>query len=129
AQPRYLMRRRAFALSWLAYASYYFCRKNVSVAKRTLEREMSMDVSALAAVDTGYLAAYAIGQFIMGLLGDRVGPRRLLGIGMIASALLVALAGASPVAMLLGVLFTVNGFAQATGWPGAVKAMTPWFAS
>ena len=114
---------RVFALTWLSYASYYLARKNVAVTKTALEDELSVSADLLAFVDTGYLAAYAAGQFAMGFLGDRLGPRRLVGLGMIASAALVALAGAVPAAATILVLFTANGFVQASGWPGNVKAM------
>lgn len=117
---------RVFVLTWVSYASYYLCRKNFSVGKSALQEEHGLSTEALALVDTGYLAAYAIGLFVMGFLGDRLGPRRLIGLGMLASAGLVIAAGATDAAIALGVLFAVNGLAQATGWPGNVKAMAAW---
>jgi sugar phosphate permease len=118
---------RAFALSWLAYASYYLCRKPFSVAKTSLEEELRLSERDLAWIDTGYLAAYALGQFVWGVLGDRLGPRRLLGLGMLASAVLTFVPGASGAAVAVAALTVMNGLAQSTGWSAAVKAMTPWF--
>jgi sugar phosphate permease len=123
------LRARVFAITWLAYASYYLCRKNFSVSKTALEDQMGMTKRVMGMVDTGYLLAYAVGQFVMGVLGDRLGPRRLVGVGMILSALLVAVAGSLTAAVGIAVAFTLNGFVQASGWPGTVKAMTPWFGS
>jgi sugar phosphate permease len=71
--------------------------------------------------------AYAVGQFAAGALGDRIGPRRLVGAGMIASAVLTAWSGASATALGLALSLTLNGAAQATGWPGTVQAMAPCF--
>ena len=121
------LRARVFLITWLAYASYYLCRKNFSVSKTALEDQLGMTRRVMGLVDTGYLLAYAIGQFVMGVLGDRLGPRRLVGVGMILSALLVAVAGSLSAALGIAVAFTFNGFVQASGWPGTVKAMTPWF--
>ncbi|TMA20769.1 MAG: MFS transporter, partial [Deltaproteobacteria bacterium] len=122
------MRRwRVFTLTWLSYATYYFARKNFPVAKRTIQTELGISTAGLAAIDTGYLATYAIGQFAGGWLGDRIGSRRLIGYGMILSALLIAAFGASSTASLFALFFGLNGFVQATGWPGNVKAMAAWY--
>ena len=122
------MRRwRVFTLTWLSYATYYFARKNFPVAKRTIQTELGVSTAGLAAIDTGYLATYAIGQFAGGWLGDRIGSRRLIGYGMILSALLIAAFGTSSTASLFALFFGLNGFVQATGWPGNVKAMAAWY--
>src|SRR5687767_5979208 len=77
---------RAFALTWFSYAGYYLTRKPLSVVKARLQDEMGVSTYMLGFMETGYLAAYALGQFVSGLIGDRVGARRLLGVGMIGSA-------------------------------------------
>ena len=120
-------RRGVFALTWLSYATYYFARKNFPVAKRTIERDLGVTTAGLAAIDTGYLTTYAIGQFAGGWLGDRVGSRRMVGLGMIGSAALCAAFGASSTTNLFALFFGLNGFFQATGWPGNVKAMAAWY--
>jgi len=122
-----MRRLRVFLLTWVSYATYYFARKNFPVAKRTIQTELGVSTAGLAAIDTGYLATYAIGQFAGGWLGDRIGSRRLIGYGMILSALLIAAFGASSSASLFALFFGLNGFVQATGWPGNVKAMAAWY--
>src|SRR5438128_2514700 len=77
----------------------------------------------LAAIDTGYLATYASGQFACGAIGDRIGARRLIGWGMLASAAVSAAFAASGTAWLFLLFFGLNGLFQASGWPGNVKAM------
>src|SRR3954469_21131011 len=120
-------RARAFALTWVSYATYYFARKNFPVAKGTIQRQLGVSTAQLAVIDTGYLATYAVGQFAGGWLGDRIGSRRLVGLGMIASALLICAFGGSSTAFLFALFFGLNGFVQATGWPGNVKAMAAWY--
>ena len=122
-----MRRLRVFVLTWVSYATYYFARKNFPVAKRTIQTELGISTAGLAAIDTGYLATYAIGQFAGGWLGDRIGSRRLIGYGMIASAFSIAAFGASSGASLFALFFGLNGFVQATGWPGNVKAMAAWY--
>src|SRR4051794_40406929 len=70
----------AWILTWTAYATYYLARKGISVAKAPIAESLGKDV--LVGVDTAYLAAYAAGQYINGFLGDRIGARRLVGVGM-----------------------------------------------
>ena len=60
-------------LTWLTYATYYTGRKGFSVAKKAIHDHLGVSVAALGLIDTAYLAAYAIGQFVSGTLGDRIG--------------------------------------------------------
>jgi sugar phosphate permease len=116
----------AFGATWLAYATYYLGRKGFSVSKSRVVKELGIGEGTLAAIDTGYLGAYAIGQFVSGLIGDRVGARRLVSIGMLLAAITCAAFGAASSGVVLLVAFTFNGFAQSTGWPGTTKAMAEW---
>lgn len=120
-------RRQIFVLTWLAYGSYYLCRRPFPVAKDTLGPLYHLDVRALARIETGYLVAYALGQFAAGLIADRVGARRLVGLGMLAVALASVAFGLGDSAAVFGVAFAVHGLVQATGWPGVVKAMTSMY--
>src|SRR6185369_7756910 len=76
----------AFVLTWIAYATYYLGRKGFAIVKSTLQQRFGVSVLTLGLIDTGYLAAYAVGQFSNGALGDRIGPRKLIGYGMLAAA-------------------------------------------
>jgi sugar phosphate permease len=117
---------RAWALTWFAYALYYQGRKGFSVSKKTIAAELSLSEATLGAIDTGYLAAYAVGQFLSGIAGDRIGARRLVGYGLLGSALCCALFGAASSALILGLMFLMNGLFQASGWPGTTRAMGEW---
>jgi sugar phosphate permease len=119
-------RRRALALSWTAYATYYLGRKGFSVVKSTLARDYGFNTGTLAAIDTAYLVAYACGQVPSGLVADRWGARRLVAAGMVASAIACSLFGTSSAAWAFCLWFGVNGVAQATGWPGTTKMVAQW---
>jgi sugar phosphate permease len=114
----------AWILTWTSYATYYLARKGISVAKAPIAETLGKDV--LVGVDTAYLAAYAVGQYVNGFLGDRIGARKLIGIGMLVSACACIAFGASSIGIAFLLAFTVNGFAQSTGWPGNIKAMSEW---
>ena len=110
--------RRIFALSWLSYFSYYFTRTNLSAAKKPLQEDLGFTKDQLGWLDTASLTAYCLGQFVHGALGEVLGPRRLVALGMLASAGLSIAFGTQSIFGVLVLLWGVNGFVQATGWPG-----------
>jgi sugar phosphate permease len=116
----------AWALTWLAYATYYTGRKGLSVTKKSIHDQLGVSEATLGLIDTAYLAAYAGGQFVNGLLGDRIGARRLVGFGMLLSSGCCAAFGSVRASVLFVVIFCVNGYAQSTGWPGTTRAMAEW---
>lgn len=115
---------RAYALTWTSYASYYLGRKGFSVTKSSILDELGP--TALRGVETAYLAAYAVGQYISGNAGDKIGARRLIGYGMLGAAAACALFGLSGLWILFFLAYMLNGAFQSTGWPGNVKAMAEW---
>ncbi|HEX3772300.1 MAG TPA: MFS transporter [Polyangiaceae bacterium] len=113
-----------WTVTWFSYATYYFGRKNLSVTKATIGKALGPQV--LYGVETLYLAAYAVGQYGNGWLGDRAGARRLVGIGMLIAAAASFVFGLWSVGVLFLLTSVINGLAQSTGWPGNVKAMQEW---
>jgi sugar phosphate permease len=120
-------RRTVFLLTWLAYATYYLSRKPFAVGKASMRTELGLTLPRLAAIETGYLVAYAAGQFVSGALGDRIGSRKLIGGGMLLVAACSAAFGASRSSAAFALTFGLCGLVQSTGWPGTVKAMTSMY--
>jgi sugar phosphate permease len=127
--PPLSWRARIFGISWLSYFSYYFTRKNYSVVKKSLERTTGLDADDLKLIDTLYLAGYSVGQFINGFLGEIIGPRRLVGIGMLVSAALAFIFAAGDALAIFAICYGLNGLAQSTGWPGNSRLMASWFST
>ena len=117
-----------FALTWCAYAGFYLCRKNLSVIKDPLAETFALTNTQLGAIDTGYLVAYALGQFINGTLGDRLGGKVVVGAGLIFTALMNLCFGFGQGFLFFLVPWVLNGFAQSAGWPGCTKSFSDWFA-
>lgn len=120
------LRWRVYALTWISYATYYLGRKGLGVTKARLKSELGLTTADLGDIDTAYLSAYAVGQFVNGYLGDRVGSRRLVAAGMTLSALACAAFGLSAGLGMFLALMVANGLAQSTGWPGNTRAMAAW---
>ena len=57
----------AFALTYVAFAVCYLSRANAAAAKRHLAAALSLSDAALGALDALFLAAYALGNFALGV--------------------------------------------------------------
>lgn len=118
---------RIFATTWMAYAGFYLCRKNFSVLMPLLQQNLGISKDNLAHAVFFYSLMYAVGQFIMGTLSDRFGPRRVVSAGMfVAASTSIGMAFFTDTPSLI-VLQAINGLAQACGWSGLLKVMFAWF--
>lgn len=118
---------RVFAATWLCYAGLYFARKPFFIVKADLGDRLQLDAGALGRIGSVYLIAYTLGQFLAGGLGQRLGARKLLALGMVAAIIASIAFGFSTTALGLSIWMAINGLAQATGWSGAVGNMAQWF--
>ena len=122
-------RKRIFALTWLAYAGFYFGRKNLSVTWSSMETDLGLDNSDYASIIFVYSLIYTIGQFLNGYLSDRFGPRKIVSIGLFLAATVNFFLGMSFSVGIIVFLIALNGYGQSTGWSGLIKNMTPWYRS
>ncbi|WP_066902175.1 MFS transporter [Mycolicibacterium houstonense] len=130
--PRYRRWRfQIFAVTWIAYAGFYFTRQAFSVAKLGILEDpilsTSLTKSTLANLDAAYLAAYAAGQFVWGQVSDRFGPRIVILGGLAISAVATVFMGLLPALVFLLPLMIVQGLAQSTGWSGTLSNMAQFF--
>ncbi|MDQ0125818.1 sugar phosphate permease [Pseudomonas lini] len=118
-----------FAITWLAYAAFYFTRKAFSVAKLGIAEDpgFTLDKMAMANLDAIYLAAYAIGQFTWGILADRFGPRVVVLGGLLISAAAALVMGSFATLPIFATCMLIQGLAQSTGWSGLCKNIGSFF--
>jgi len=118
-----------FGATYLAYAGFYLTRKAFSVAKIGMLDDPALGVTkdALGAIDAAFLIAYAIGQFIWGIAGDRYGPRKVVLVGILVSIAAGLAMGASSLVLAFGVIFFIQGIAQSSGWGPLTKNIGYWF--
>ncbi|MDE0860533.1 MAG: MFS transporter [Akkermansiaceae bacterium] len=117
---------RIVLLTYLSYFFYYFGRKYLGIITPSLIEEGVLSRTQIGLIQTGYLSAYAIGQFVSGALGDRFGPRLLICIGMVVSGLAALSIGLFPAFGFVLIAFSINGLAQSTGWSNNCKLMSSW---
>ncbi len=112
-------------LSYFAYFFYYFTRKHLGITTNALI-ESGYSENLIAWTQTGYGVCYAIGQFMSGALGDRLGPRIALAMGMILSAIASLAFGIFPFMGVMAICLTLNGLFQSTGWSNGCKVVSQW---
>jgi sugar phosphate permease len=120
--------------AWITYASFYLLRVNYSVAIPVIQTEFGFSKTEVGIVASALLAAYAIGQFVNGQLGDKFKARRMIALGLFTSALLNILFGFSGI-FIVGIVFIwamsiiwgLNGYFQSMGWAPTVKTIANWF--
>jgi len=116
-------------ITWLAYAGFYLTRKSFSVAKVGMGEgtEVGLTATQMAWIDGGYLAAYALGQFLWGMCGDRFGTRRIILVGMLGSIIAGFAMGVSTIVLVFGVFVILQGLGQSTGWAPLTKNFGQFF--
>jgi OPA family glycerol-3-phosphate transporter-like MFS transporter len=136
--PGFRIRRgQNWFLLGLTYASYYMCRYNISVASTRLIDAFGFSNLQYGLINTARHWCYAAGQFLNGLITDRLGGKQAMALGAALTIVLnLAFAGAAYTHGWLGVsgllvVFTVirglDGYSQAFGAPGMIKVNTAWF--
>ena len=118
-----------FGITWLIYASFCLTRQSLGVAAIAIPSDpnVAMHRTDFGVVNSAYLTAYMLGQFLFGPLCDRFGPKRILIYGMSLSILSAVGAGFSTMLVAFAAFAAIQGIAQSTGWSGTTKAMSSWF--
>lgn len=119
--------RTALWVLWLTYGSFYFCRNNLGVALPGIQAEFGYTKAQLGTILMSLKLAYGVGQFINGQLAEHASPRRLLAIGLLASAALNVVFGWATALYFLTFVWACNGYVQALGWPPTMRAAANWF--
>jgi phosphoglycerate transporter family protein len=122
-----IWQRRVLISSIIGYATFYFVRKNLSVAMPLMEHDLGISKSGLGLFITLHGILYGVSKFVNGFFGDRCNARVFMVIGLVASAVLNIFFGFSSAVVLMGVVWMLNGWFQGMGFPPCARLMTHWF--
>lgn len=132
-------RNRTFWGVTASYSLYYLCRMALSVVKQPLIDGGLLSARQLGLIGSAFSFVYAVGKLTNGFLADYCNIRRFMAAGLLASALINLIVGASGLffsatggaVLLLFLFFTVvwglNGWAQSMGSAPAVISLSRWF--
>ena len=129
ALARAYRRRRIRQVSAMlfVYAIFYICRLAFSASKKDMIEQGAYTAKEIGVVGSAMLIAYAIGKFVNGFVADRVNVRRYIMFGLFVSAMANFIVGFHVPALMLAVVWFVNGLAQSTGAPCCVVALSRWW--
>ena len=122
--------RTLIALCWFVYFASYLTRQNYNAALAPMLEDLGAAKSALSLAGTAGFVAYGVGQPVSGLLLRRVDARRMIFLGLCASAVCNLLLAVCPswvpgprLPLAMTAVWCANGFAQAMLWPALVQFM------
>lgn len=112
-----------YLICYLAYASIYIARLNLSMASPALK-----DANVLTTVQIGYLGTafsivYACGRLYNGFLADHVQPRKMIFIGLLICGAANIGFGLFPPFIGILLLWCANSFAQSMLWSSVLKTV------
>lgn len=83
--------------------------------------------SSVAIATTLSFLSYGVGQIISGYIGDRVSPKWMIFVGLLATGICNVVIAFCRTEAEMAVVWTINGFAQAMLWPPLVKIMADYY--
>jgi phosphoglycerate transporter family protein len=119
--------KRVLVSSIIGYATFYFVRKNLSIAMPAMEKSLGIQKTQLGLFLTMHGLLYGVSKFANGFLGDRANARVLMVTGLTVSAILNVLFGFNSTVIALGVIWTLNGWFQGMGFPPCARLLANWF--
>jgi OPA family glycerol-3-phosphate transporter-like MFS transporter len=111
-------------LCWAAYVTAYFGRVNLSITLPYIRNAYGYSKASLGIIASGFFGAYAAGQLVNGILGDRLSPRYFVAGGLFAAGIGNILFGRSQGLVPLFICWTVNGYFQSMLWGPMVRTAT-----
>lgn len=111
----------------LGYIVFYFNRLGWSVVKKPIVDSGLLNMEQAGKIGSILLFTYGLGKFFNGVLGDRCNIRKFLAAGLLVTALLNLIFGATSLFWVFLLVWALNGWFQATGAGPCVVTMSQWF--
>ncbi|MBL4934625.1 MFS transporter [Clostridium sp. YIM B02515] len=118
--------RKIFVLCWIAYASIYFGRVNISVAIPAIQNSLNLSKAQIGIIGSLFFWIYGAGQLINGYIGDKISSRKFMFIGLFVTAVSNILFGFSASLIIMCLLWSINGYFQSMIWGPMVKTLSHW---
>lgn len=80
----------------------------------------------LGSIGTGFLACYGAGQLVNGLIGDRISPKYMVGIGLFGAGFANIFMGLNTQPPLMFVIWCANGWFHSMLWSPIVRVLSEW---
>ena len=117
---------KIFLLCFIAYSVIYVGRKNFGACANAMIREGVIDEVISGTILAAFLIAYAMGQFIVGIIGDIVPPRVMISAGLLGAGLANILMGINSNPVLYIIIWFFCGASCSMLWAPMIYCISNW---
>ena len=121
------IQRTALAMLVLSGSINTIDRAALSVANPLIREDMHLSIAQMGLLLSAFLWAYAFAQLPTGALIDRLGPRRLLAIGLAVWSTAQLVCGLVTSAAQFAVARVLLGIGEAPNFPAGGRVVRDWF--
>ncbi|MBB3223605.1 MFS transporter [Pseudoduganella umbonata] len=129
AIPPRIRRSQAISLALLLVCGVinYLDRATLAVANEYIRADLGLSLGEMGVLLSAFSWSYAICQLPVGVLVDKVGPRWLLGAGLVLWSLAQAAGGLASTFGWFLVVRIALGIGEAPQFPAAARVVSNWF--
>lgn len=109
------------------YLFFYNGRQNINLVMTLMQEEFKSDLGTLGVVTSALFWCYAFGQLVSGRIGATFGYKRVMCVGVLASAALNVAISFQSNLVVIAILWGLNGFFQAMVWANGVGVLNKWW--
>lgn len=115
----------------------YIVDSNLGIVAPAMMDDLHLDLQQIGQLQSAFLLGYAVCQFPAGLLADRLGPRLVLGLSLLAWGTFTILTAVGPslttmvgwsLVPTLMLIRLLLGITVASTYPGAARSLSYWVA-
>lgn len=122
-------RRNVFLGITIGYGFFYVTRLTLSVVKKPILDSGLLSATQMGVIGSAMFFVYAFGKFSNGFLSDHANIRKFMSTGLIVSACVNLMFGATSLFWVFLGLWTLNGWVQSMGSAPSVVTLSQWFAT
>lgn len=129
APPPRIRRSQNLALALLVVGGVinYLDRATLAVANEFIRADLGLSLGQMGLLLSAFSWSYALCQLPVGALVDKVGPRWLLGIGLVVWSLAQAAGGLASTFAYFVIARIALGIGEAPQFPAAARVVSNWF--
>jgi sugar phosphate permease len=129
APPPRIRRSQTLALVLLVVCGVinYMDRATLAVANEYIRADLGLSLGQMGLLLSAFSWSYALCQLPVGALVDKVGPRWLLGIGLVVWSLAQAAGGLASTFGYFLIVRIALGIGEAPQFPAAARVVSNWF--
>jgi sugar phosphate permease len=129
ATPLRILRSQRLALVLLVVCGVinYLDRATLAVANEYIRADLGLSLSQMGLLLSAFSWSYALCQLPVGALVDKIGPRWLLGIGLVVWSLAQAAGGLASTFGYFVIARIALGIGEAPQFPAAARVVSNWF--